>query len=73
MARGHGHGRGRGRGHGTGAPVYAKRPLSVKGMLPLTRNTTFRTLTPAGATMETPLPSPVGQPDPNAKLADRNF
>ena len=55
--------------HGTGAPVYAKRPLSVKGMLPLTRNTTFRTLAPAGVTLELPLPSPARQPDPNASRA----
>ncbi len=57
----------------TDAPVYVKRPLSVKGALPLTRNTTFHTLPPAGVTLEPPLPSPDGQPNPNAKLADRNF
>ena len=59
--------------HTAGAPVYAKRPLSVEGVLPLTRNTTFHTLPPAGVTLEPPLPSPDGQPDPKAKLADRNF
>ena len=42
----------------TGASVYAKRPLSVKGVLPLTRNTTFHTLPPAGVTLEPPLAEP---------------
>ena len=42
----------------TGVPVYAKRPLSTKGVLTLTRNTTSRTLAPAGVTLEPPLAEP---------------
>ena len=42
----------------TAAPVYAKRLLSVKSVLPLTRNTTFSTLGPAAVTPEAPLAEP---------------